>query len=197
VLRPATTRLLETAVPVLAQELAQGVADETDIAAITGHCARHIGAMVGMDAALAARITQGCEEVAAAHLERVGTARIAEMAARAEAAGESFEDALATDGYAVLPDFGPRPASDAFDAAVAALRAAAQEAEARVAPKRDRVLAAEAERLAAAYAGLEPGSPASAALLTCARYPDTPRLAGLHRQCQELSAAFQQRHGEA
>ncbi|MGN7871911.1 hypothetical protein, partial [Paracoccus sp. 22332] len=35
------------------------------------------------------------------------------------------------------------------------------------------------------------------ALLTCARYPDTPRLAGLHRQCQELSAAFQQRHGEA
>lgn len=198
VLRPATARLLETAVPVLAEELAQGVADETDIAAIASHCARHIGAVLaGMDAALAARITRGCEEIAAAHLERVGKARIAEMAAKAEAAGESYEEALATDGYAVLPDFGPRPASDAFDAAVAALTAAARDAEARVAPKRDRVLAAEGERLAAAYADLEPGSPASAALLTCARYPDTPRLAGLHRQCQDLSAAFRQRHGEA
>mgnify|MGYP002717060377 CR=1 FL=1 len=56
---------------------------------------------------------------------------------------------------------------------------------------------AEAERLAAAYADLEPGSPDSAVLLNCTRYPEAPLLAGLHRQCQELSAAFQQQHGEA
>lgn len=175
-----------------------GVADETDIAAIASHCARRIGAaMTGMEATPAARITRACEEIAAAHLERVGKARIAEIAAKAEAAGESYDDALATDGYAVLPDFGPRPASDAFDAAVAELTAAAREAEARVAPKRDRVLAVEAERLATAYADLEPGSPASAALLTCTRYPNIPLLSGLHRQCQELSAAFQAQHGEA
>lgn len=198
VLRPATARLLAAAVPVLAEELAQGVTDETDIAAITSHCARRIGAvMAGMDTALAARITRGCGDIAAAHLTRVGKARIAENAARAEAAGESYEDALATDGYAVLPDFGPRPAGAAFDAAVTELNAVAQETEARVAEKRARVLATEAERLAAAYAGLEPGSPDSAVLLNCTRYPEAPLLAGLHRQCQELSAAFQQQHGEA
>lgn len=198
VLRPATARLLEAAVPVLAEELAQGVTDETDIAAITSHCARRIGAvMAGMDTALAARITRGCGDIAAAHLTRVGKARIAENAARAEAAGESYEDALATDGYAVLPDFGPRPAGAAFDAAVTELNAVAQEAEARVAEKRARVLATEAERLAAAYADLEPGSPDSAVLLNCTRYPEAPLLTGLHRQCQVLSAAFQQQHGEA
>ncbi|SNR67504.1 hypothetical protein EYF88_15935 [Paracoccus sediminis] len=197
VLRPATARLLENAVPVLAEELAQGVADESDIPAVTSHCARRIGAvMAGMDTMVAARITRACEDIAAAHLTRVGMARIAEKAARAEAAGESYEDALATDGYAVLPDFGPRPAGAAFDAAVAELNAAAQEAEARVADKRARVLAAEAERLAAAYAGLEPGSPDTAVLLNCTRYPEAPLLTGLHGQCQELSAAFQAQHGE-
>lgn len=193
-----TASLVASAAERLGAELAQGVDALTDPEVILSHCRSRIATTrAPAGSALAEASLTACEARAAIPLRTAAEAMIAHDLAAVEAAPETLDGLLATDGYAVAPQMdrwlnGPRQ-----EGALVPIRTALAEVRNAMDARRDAVLTAEAGALDARMAALDPARDDHDALPDCAFY-DHPRrwMAPLLGHCKALRAKFSARQTE-
>ncbi|MBK4217941.1 hypothetical protein JJJ17_18590 [Paracoccus caeni] len=191
---PVIAKMRQDAIPVLAEELAARLDPSAELWQMQEHCLREttLGSFAS-ERAFHEALVRACHERVAPMLLVAGQNQIAADLARAEAAGDSFEDAVSAQGYAILPDYANLTTSAVFAPALTELGEARAAAEAQITQKRDRVLEAEATRLQEVFADLDPMDEDRALILTCRHYPaDQAWLGDLRSACQEMSQRYQQ-----
>lgn len=190
----AGVKRAEAAAEALGAELAQGVEALTDPEAILAHCRARIAATRAPDGApLAEAALSACEARVAVPLRAAVEAVIARDLAALEAAPETLDGLLATDGYALAPRIDRSGAAEAL----APLHATLAEARAAMAARRDAVIVAEARALDARIAALDPARDDRDALPDCAVYDQGTRwTAPLLGQCRQARATFEARRTE-
>lgn len=143
-----TGPLVDAAAEGLGAELAQGVEALSDPEAILAHCRARIAATrAPAGAPLAAAALSACETRAAVPLRAAVEAVIARDLAVLEAAPETLDGLLATDGYALAPGIEAWLSRPDAAKALAPLRATLAEARAAMTARRQAVIAAEARAL--------------------------------------------------
>ncbi|MCG6111894.1 MAG: hypothetical protein MEQ74_06885 [Paracoccus sp.] len=193
-----TEPLVGTAAEALGAELAQGVEALSDPEAILAHCrARIVATRAPAGASLAEAALSTCEARVAVPLRAAVEAVIARDLAALEAAPETLDGLLATDGYALAPRIEAWLSRSEAAEALAPLRATLAEARAAMAARREAVIAAEARALDARIAALDPARDDRDALPDCAVYDQGTRwTAPLLGQCRQARATFEARRTE-
>ncbi|TJZ91735.1 hypothetical protein FA743_09645 [Paracoccus gahaiensis] len=193
-----TEPLVGTAAEALGAELAQGVEALADPEMILAHCrARIAGTRARVGAPLAEAALSACEARVAVALRAAVETLIARDLAALEAAPETLDGLLATDGYALAPRIEAwMSRSDAAEA-LSPLRATLTEARAAMATRREAVIAAETRALDARIAALDPARDDRDALPDCAVYEQGQHwTAPLLGQCRQARATFEARRTE-
>ena len=188
----------EAAAEALGAELAQGVEVLTYPEAILAHCRARIAATrAPAGASLAAAALSACEARVAVPLRAAVEAVIARDLAVLEAAPETLDGLLATDGYALAPRIEAWLSRSEAEGALAPLRATLTEARAAMTARREAVIAAEARALDARIAALDPARDDRDALPDCAVYDQGTRwTAPLLGRCRQARATFEARRTE-
>lgn len=190
--------LIAGAAAALGAKLAQGVEMDDEPMTILSYCRlRMTATRAPAGSELAEAALAACETVTVGRLEEIARAIIARDLAAAEAAPATLDGALGSGGYKVAGEIASWPVSPAQEEMMADLRAAAADAQARMAVRRDAVVAAEITRLEAEVAALDPAKDDSEALPDCRAYDQPqPWLQPLRQRCRELRLRFSLRHGE-
>ena len=190
--------LVGTAAEALGAELAQGVEALSDPEAILAHCRARIAVTrAPAGAPLAAAALSACEAGVAVPLRAAVEAVIARDLAALEAAPETLDGLLATDGYALPPRIEAWLSRSEAAEALAPLRATLAEARAAMVARREAVIAAEARALDARIAAVDPARDDRDALPDCAVYDRGTRwTAPLLGQCRQARATFEARRTE-
>ena len=190
--------LVDATAEALGAELAQGVEALTDPEAILAHCRARIAATrAPVGASLAEAALSACEARAAVPLRAAVEAVIARDLAVLEAAPETLDGLLATDGYALPPRIEAWLSRSEADGALAPLHATLAEARAAMAARREAVIAAEAHALDARITAVDPARDDRDALPDCAVYDRGTRwTAPLLGQCRQARATFEARRTE-
>ncbi|TJZ82013.1 hypothetical protein [Paracoccus hibiscisoli] len=193
-----TEPLVGTAAEALGAELAQGVEALSDPEAILAHCrARIVATRAPAGAPLAAAALSACEARVAVPLRAAVEAVIARDLAALEAAPETLDGLLATDGYALAPRIEAWLSRSEAAEALAPLHATLAEARAAMAARREAVIAAETRALDARIAALDPARDHRDALPDCAVYDRGRRwTAPLLGRCRQARATFEARRTE-
>lgn len=190
--------LVDAAAEALGAELAQGVEALTDPEAIVAHCRARIAATRAPDGApLAEAALSACEARVAVPLRAAVEAVIARDLAALEAAPETLDGLLATDGYALAPRIEAWLSRSEAAEALAPLHATLAEARAAMTARREAVIAAEAHALDARIAAVDPARDDRDALPDCAVYDRGTRwTAPLLGRCRQARATFEARRTE-
>lgn len=193
-----TGPLVGRAAEALGAELAQGVELLTDPEAILAHCRARIAATrAPVGAPLAAAALSACEARAAVPLRAAVETLIARDLAALEAAPETLDGLLATDGYALAPRIEAWLSRNEAAEALAPLHATLAEARAAMAARREAVIAAEARALDARIAAVDPARDDRDALPDCGVYDRGTRwTAPLLGRCRQARATFEARRTE-
>lgn len=193
-----TGPLVDATAEALGAELAQGVEALTDPEAILAHCRARIAATrAPVGGPLAEAALSACEARVAVPLRAAIEAVIARDLAALEAAPETLDGLLATDGYALAPRIEAWLSRNEAAEALAPLHATLAEARAAMAARREAVIAAEARALDARIAALNPARDDRDALPDCAVYDRGTRwTAPLLGQCRQARATFEARRTE-
>lgn len=189
--------VIRDAMPVLAQEMAEGLEGVTDPRRALDHCHARSPLTAPAAADLPARVVAGCEEIAADRLREVLPDLLAADLARVTAAPATLQGAIDTDGFAVLQDLTGAHAGTAFAPVMADIRSDIAAATTAMRDRRDAVLGAERDRLTAVVEALVPGRDSIAGLPDCAAYEGPQNwLRPLQSHCRDLRVRYGLRDNE-